>query len=150
MSRDAAVVVDANLILAQVVEVDYSRAARERFRDWIQAGARLAAPALWTYEVLSALRKFRAAGRLTAETTQAVGTALLSLGIEVVPMTPALAERTLHWAEQLEQTVAYDSSYLAVAESLEAELWTADRALARRARQLGLSWVHAIAADLTL
>jgi predicted nucleic acid-binding protein len=43
----------------------------------------------------------------------------------------------------LAQTKAYDAFYLAVAEKMEAELWTADRHLSNRCRNdLGLEWVH--------
>lgn len=48
------------------------------------------------------------------------------------------------WAEKLGQSKAYDSFYLALAETLRAPLWTADRRLANAARQIGISWVHAV------
>lgn len=46
------------------------------------------------------------------------------------------------WATRLRQRAAYDGFYLAAAEQLGAELWTADKALASNAGQLGESWVH--------
>jgi predicted nucleic acid-binding protein len=46
------------------------------------------------------------------------------------------------WATRLHQKAAYDGFYLAAAEQLGAEFWTADKALANNAGQLGVSWVH--------
>ena len=48
----------------------------------------------------------------------------------------------LRWATRLNQRPAYDAFYLAVAQRLDAELWTADRRLCHNARQAGADWVH--------
>jgi predicted nucleic acid-binding protein len=40
---------------------------------------------------------------------------------------------------QLKRAAAYDSFYLALAETLRSELWTADKRLVNAA---GVSWVH--------
>jgi predicted nucleic acid-binding protein len=53
-----------------------------------------------------------------------------------------LRQAALSWATRLHQKAACDGFYLAAAEQLGAELWTADQALANNARQLGASWVH--------
>ena len=46
------------------------------------------------------------------------------------------------WATRLRQKGAYDGFYLAAAEQLGAELWTADQALVNNALQVGVSWVR--------
>ena len=46
------------------------------------------------------------------------------------------------WATRLRQKSAYDGFYLAAAEQLGIELWTADQALVNNARQVGANWVH--------
>jgi predicted nucleic acid-binding protein len=43
----------------------------------------------------------------------------------------------------LGQSKAYDGAYLAVAETLRAEFWTADRALVQR---VGVDWVRGLEA----
>jgi predicted nucleic acid-binding protein len=56
-------------------------------------------------------------------------------------------QATLGWAERLGHSKTYDSAYLAVAEALQAEFWTADRRLEQSARRAGASWVHSIMED---
>jgi predicted nucleic acid-binding protein len=62
-----------------------------------------------------------------------------------LPLEPH-GDADLHWrAVELANTFSlravYDPDYLALAELLEGEFWTADKALAR-AVQSSLSWVH--------
>lgn len=45
----------------------------------------------------------------------------------------------LVWSRRLRRGNAYDSAYLALAEALGAELWTADRRLTNAA---GQPWIH--------
>jgi predicted nucleic acid-binding protein len=52
--------------------------------------------------------------------------------------------KSLDWAERIQQTVAYDSAFLAVAESIQAELWTADKRLAKATQSLNINWVHCL------
>ena len=58
-----------------------------------------------------------------------------------MPATLELHRNSLEWANLIGQTVAYDSAYLALAEKLELEFWTADRTLAEGARASGAPWV---------
>jgi len=64
--------------------------------------------------------------------------------IRDVPATLELQKQALIWAERLGQSKTYDSAYLAAAEVLHAEFWTADHRLARSAHQAGAPWVHSI------
>ncbi|MDY7094673.1 MAG: type II toxin-antitoxin system VapC family toxin [Acidobacteriota bacterium] len=138
------IVVDANILVAQVLELDYSEAARAKLAEWLDQDLRLYAPTLWRYEALSALRKFvRHKILLQKEAVEAIK-AFAGLGIQEVRPSPALEEETLVWADRLDQAVAYDAAYVALAESLEFELWTADRRLARAARAAGAAWVRSL------
>ena len=69
--------------------------------------------------------------------------ALTHLGVQLVPPTLELNYLALRWAERLGQTVAYDAHYLALAEVLGCDFWTADRRLAKAARA-EVPWVHGI------
>jgi predicted nucleic acid-binding protein len=135
-------VIDANIALASVVRLDYSPQAARCLDHLLRSGTELLVPSLWHYEVLSGLRRLQQANRLTREEAGARIEALMGLGLRSIDPAPDLLARGLHWAEDLDQSRAYDAMYLAVAEAFEAELWTADRRLAGRARQLGLDWVH--------
>jgi len=136
------VVLDANIAIAMIVPGPYSPAARRQFLAWHESADNLFVPSLWGYEVLSGLRKAICAKAIAPAVAMAGLQELLNLQIELVAPTLALYQGALVWAERLGQLVAYDASYLALAERLEAPFWTADRRLAHRCEQLGTSWVH--------
>ncbi len=46
------------------------------------------------------------------------------------------------WAARWKQNAAYEASFLAAAEQLRAEYWTADQALVTNARKFGADWIH--------
>jgi predicted nucleic acid-binding protein len=50
----------------------------------------------------------------------------------------------LVWAERIGQRAAYDAVYLALAEYLNAELWTADKRLADAAQVAGVEGVFSL------
>jgi len=54
----------------------------------------------------------------------------------------SMSRAALTWAARLGQSKAYDGFYLALAERLGADLWTADERLLNRMRQLGVAWVR--------
>jgi predicted nucleic acid-binding protein len=56
--------------------------------------------------------------------------------------TVELQQSCLQWSLRLGQPVAYDSAYVALAESLSCELWTADRKLVQAAIKTGITWVR--------
>ena len=137
-----AVVVDANLAVALVLELPYSRACLKKVQEWHDADVDLLAPSLWLYEIASTLRKFTASRRLEAEDAAASLNDLCALGVSVFEPTPALSLSALEWAESLGQRVAYDGAYLALAAQEQVEFWTADRRLATAARAAGADWVR--------
>ena len=68
---------------------------------------------------------------------------LMRLGVQLVPPTLELDRLALRWAERLGQTVVYDVHYLALAEALGCDFWTADRRLAGSVGAEA-SWVRSI------
>jgi predicted nucleic acid-binding protein len=134
-------VVDANIALALVLATPYSHRAESLWERWAAAQAAVFAPDLWAYEVTSALRKAMVITGMALAEAIARLDILSEVGVRLVPPTPELDRSALRWADRLGQTVAYDAHYLALAEFLACEFWTADR---RLAAQLGkdVSWVH--------
>lgn len=141
------VVLDANLLVALAVPMDYSDRAAKEMRIWLEEEVDLFAPVLWGYEATSALRKFVAAGKLQRDDAAAAIHWLLAVGVQEVLPTVELHRRSLLWAERLNDFVAYDSAYLALAEQLDASFWTADFKLAKRVRLLGFDRVYAAEPD---
>ncbi len=137
-------VIDANIALALVIPVPYSDQASERIAYWTESQTRLAAPSLFGYEVTSGMRKAVTLGVLTHERAISALESIFSLGIQELTSTPELHRAALAWAHRLGQTVAYDASYIAAAESVAAPFWTADRGLYDAARTAGADWVHRI------
>lgn len=137
------IVLDANLIAALALQLPYAPAVETKMVEWNKLGARFAAPALWSYEVGSALRKAIVTGFVPIEDLNGLIALVWALDIESIPDSPDLQHRALAWAERLRQSKSYDGAYLAVAEALGAEFWTADRALVQGA---GVDWVRLLEA----
>ena len=141
------IVIDANLALALILPLPYSLPAARQMERWKRARIVLHAPALWGYEVVSGLRKAVFDRAISPEGAQDGLRSLWSLNVVQVSQTPGLAAATLRWAETLGRRVAYDAAYLALAENLGVELWTADGALARNVRQQGVNWVRWVGSE---
>jgi predicted nucleic acid-binding protein len=134
-------VVDANLTVALVLPTPYSTKAQALWERWSAEAADVFAPDLWAYEITSALRKAMSITSMPLLEAEAHLETLMRLGVQLVPPTLELDRLALQWAEHLGQTVAYDAHYVALAERLGGELWTADRRLADSAGD-EVSWVH--------
>lgn len=138
------IVIDANVAIAIALPLAYSDAANERMRSWIDAGEELVAPVLWSYEIASALRKCVKLKTLSSDAAKRSMERILALGVVQVPPTTDLHLRALDWAARLDGTVAYDAAYVALAHSLDAELWTADGPLWRAATAKKIAWIRSI------
>jgi len=136
-------VVDANLAVALVLPTSYSTGAQVLWERWSAEAQDVFAPDLWAYEVTSALRKAMSITGMPFREAKVHLDTLMRLGVQLVPPTLELDRLALQWAERLGQTVAYDAHYLALAETLGVDFWTADRRLADSAGA-EVSWVHRI------
>ncbi len=133
---------DANVALALAVKLSYSNHAATKMAAWQAQGGELFVPTLWAYEIVSGLRKIVTAGALSTADAQTRLEALLALEIQIVPPSLELNRRALMWSQKIGQSAAYDAQYLALAEQLNAELWTADGRLANGVQTAGADWVH--------
>lgn len=119
------VVVDASLACKWLVKEIYTDAANDLGRLWNSRGIQVAAPYLMPVELTNALHQRVVRGELTvAAATQRLAS-LLSSGLEL-HQPPHIYSRALALARQLGQGATYDAHYLALAETLGCELWTAD------------------------
>lgn len=117
------IVVDAS-ILASALGDDGSDGERARGR---LAGERLFAPQLVDLEVASVWRRAARAGRLGGRRASQALTDLAELPLARAPHQPFMSRI---W-ELHDNLTPYDAAYVALAETLEAPLLTADRRLAR-------------------
>ncbi len=136
------VVIDANMAVWAVLPVLSPIDVVDHFTAWRIAATRRCAPALWAAEAVSAVRRAVYARQITAERATAAIDDLFALRIELLPMDPHRCHAALEWARRVNQAKAYDAFYLALAEELGAEFWTADRRLANAAQQAGATWAR--------
>ena len=138
------IVIDANvavwLVVPRLAAPGIDVAAR--LAAWQGVGEQLTAPMLWMAECTSAIRSAAYARALTEEQARTALAAVFALNVEQVELTPVLCQAALAWAERLRQAKAYDGFYLALADQLGAEFWSADQRLVNGARQAGMSRAH--------
>lgn len=109
--------------------------------QWQQAGYQLCAPTLWAYEVASTFTKMVHFGHLSAGTGHEGLRLAYQLGVQLVSPNEEQALKAFRWTERLQRAAAYDSFYLALAETLGCEFWTVDKRLVNAAAQ---SWVRLV------
>ena len=118
------IVVDASAVLELVLRTPVSAAIERRL---FAIGQTLHAPHLLDLEVAQVLRRYEAAGDITAERARQALQDFADLPLERYPHDLFL------WRiwELRRNVTAYDAAYLALAEALPASLLTRDRRLAR-------------------
>lgn len=134
-----AVVVDANLIVHALLPGEFQQSAQQNLTDWRSSGVQLHAPTLWRYEVTSALSKSVHFDRITDAEAQIMLRLVDNFRIELHLPTTALSYSAYNWTQKLKRASAYDSFYIALAESLNCRLWTMDQRLVNAA---SLDWVR--------
>lgn len=137
-------VVDASFALRLLVPGPDAEIAHRHWAGWIQTGTPLLAPDYWAIEIASGLRRLQVAGELTTAEVDVLLARVFEIGVQLLPVDLEIVRSALRWANRLDQGKAYDGLYLAFAEVAGGELWTADLRLVRRARQIGLGWVHGL------
>ncbi len=133
-SSQTFVVVDASLVFKWFVEEEDTHRAVALLEGWLSQGVSLAAPHFMVAEVVNAFLQRVRQGQMSTDDAEAKVEDMLSprLGIEL-HAPPGLYDRALAVAGLLQQSAVYDSIYLALAEALGGELWTADERFFRAA-----------------
>lgn len=131
---------DASFLLRLLLDEEAAPQADALWEAWHQEGRRLVAPTLLYYEVANALYRYAAHGDLSPDEVETVLDLALRMDIELVG-DAGLHRRALQLAQTFSLPAAYDAHYLALAERLGAEFWTADARLAQAVRDR-LPWVH--------
>lgn len=139
-------VIDSNMCVSLVLPLPYSNQALMYLNAWKAAKDDLLVPVLWEYEVVSILRKAVFGKVLRPGQARDSLQRVFTLNPTRIAPTIELHRQAMEWAARLNQASAYDAHYLALAEAMHAEFWTADRRLYSRAQQLGLDWVHVVEA----
>ena len=128
-------VVDASIVVKWLIKEEHTPEALSALESWKNNGVRVSAPYFMLAEVTNALHRRVRRAELSMDTAFGMLDYLKSLGIELYE-TEGLHHRALELASQLNQGAVYDSHYLALAESLGCDIWTADQRLQRTAGPL--------------
>lgn len=122
------VCLDASIIIKWLVPESDSDTALSLFSHLIDTGAALIEPVLVLYEVPSAMRRKVAKGQLAEdEAAEAFGKfQFLSTTLSISTEDRRRLQRAWEIASTYGLNAIYDSIYLALAEELGAECWTAD------------------------
>jgi predicted nucleic acid-binding protein len=137
---EAVAVIDARLVLKALLP-NPETARCQAVLAYLQ-GTHLVAPALWVYEVTSTLAKTAHFKQITAEECRDALRQAMELDVQIIPPDAAQSSRALEWTLHLKRAAAYDSFYLAIAEALQAPLWSADRRLVNSFEQERPGWLH--------
>ena len=133
--------VDATLVI-RLVAHPADESAQQLWEQWDAERRHLAAPTLLYYEVANALYLYQKLGFMSASSSQLAMKAALALPLSLHGETD-LHRRALGMAERFSLSAPYDAHYLALAEWLGSEFWTADGRLVHSV-QSSLPWVHLV------
>jgi predicted nucleic acid-binding protein len=134
------VCLDSGIVLKLALPESDSQQAIALWQSIIISRQRPVAPLLFPFEVTATLRKRAYRGDINERYGAAALQQLLSLPIELLTF-KNLHQQAWHLATQLNRPTAYDAHYLALAEHLSREFWTADKRL-YHAIQEKFSWIH--------
>ncbi|HLA05926.1 MAG TPA: type II toxin-antitoxin system VapC family toxin [Anaerolineales bacterium] len=142
MSNSSTICVDASIILRYTLQPD-DAPIKKLWQSWVSKEVRLVAPTLLFYEVTNGLYQQQRNKYLSPET---IGKTLeLSLDLPINLVNEAnLHLRAREIAMQYSLPATYDAHYLALAEWMDVDLWTADLKLINTLKPFKVKWVKGV------
>jgi len=133
------VCVDASLALKLVIADEDSPLAHALWDTWVEEGVEIVSPPLLAFEGVSVIRNKVHRGLVPPDEGELMFKAFRAQGVKLL-YPEGLHERAWEMANRFHRPQAYDSHYLALAEMLGCELWTADERLYNAVKD-ELPWV---------
>ncbi|MDY6875342.1 MAG: type II toxin-antitoxin system VapC family toxin [Chloroflexota bacterium] len=133
------VCIDVNLVLKLVLVEEDSPKAQHLWNTWVDADIEIVAPPLLAFEGTSVICNKMRRGLVLPEEAELMFKVFHLLGVRLL-YPDGLHEKAWELAKRFHRPQAYDSHYLALAEILGLELWTADERLYNAVKH-DLSWV---------
>lgn len=134
------VCIDANILIKLVVPESDSELAAVLWQQGIQAEWEVVAPTLFWFEITAVLRKKVYRQLLTATEGEQALRLALDADVQIISA-HSLHQRAWELATYFQRPTAYDTHYLALAEALRCDFWTADQRLFNAVKD-ELSWVR--------
>jgi predicted nucleic acid-binding protein len=138
--NESLVCADAGVFIKLVVAEEDSDRADQLWERWKEEDVEVVSPSLLFFELTSVLRKKVYRDQLSPEEGKRALNTLHRLPVQVL-IPPDLHRRAWQLAARFNRPTAYDAHYLALAEMMDCELWTADRRLFNAVKD-ELPWVH--------
>lgn len=136
------VVVDTSIALKWVLREADSKTAFALLTEWTDKDVLVLAPALLAYEVANSLHQKVRKGEISLIRAREALAEVLHIGLYLdFSQDPVLNTRAIELAHRYNLPAAYDSHFLALAESKDCEFWTADAKLCRSVDGK-LTWVR--------
>jgi predicted nucleic acid-binding protein len=140
MTHSLTLCVDASVIIRHVT----SEAKTVLWESWMEEEATIVAPTLLYYEATNGLYCYQKAGILPPAAVEKALMAALALPIELLANTD-LHARAREIAVKYNLPATYEAHYLALAEWMDIELWTADMRLIKALKSYDLDRVKGVA-----
>ncbi len=139
-SQDDGVCVDASFAIKLLVDEPDSEDAFVQWETWVKNGTMIYAPRLFVWECANAVRRAVVQDRLPA--TEAVDALqrLTGIDVDLVNVEDDVVRVYRNFVAKYDMPAVYDATYLAVADMLGCDLWTADKRLYRTVGH-ALPWV---------
>lgn len=139
IKNSSTICLDASIIIRLSLTPD-DNAVQELWDSWHAQGCRFVAPTLLYYEITNALYQQEKNRLLSGKMIDNVLEFVLTLPIQLIADT-ALHKPARELAVLYSLPATYDAHYLALAERLNIELWTADARLYNTVLSYGVEWV---------
>ena len=136
------VVTDASFCLSILLNHPLQKASLVVADRMKREGMQMVAPSLWAYETTSSICKAVHFQMVTVDDAEQILALLEDLGVQLISPGEIDNKRAFDVTMRLKRSAAYDSYYLALAESLKCDLWTADKKLYQVAQNNDMTWVH--------
>ncbi|MGA9351316.1 MAG: type II toxin-antitoxin system VapC family toxin [Anaerolineae bacterium] len=122
------VCVDANIVVKLVAPEPDRPLALALWGKWLNEDREIVAPYLFCFEITSAIWRKAKRGLMSVEEAKEAVRGALMLGVRLLhPSNISL--KAFDLAARFDRPAAYDTHYLALAEMMEGEFWTADERL---------------------
>lgn len=136
------VCIDANFVVGLLSGGIFAVPFLNLWDMWQDSGYTRVAPALIYYEVSNALHRMSLAAQLLPEQAEQSLNVALNLNITLYG-DAELHREAFTLARSLRLSATYDAHYLALAQRLQCEFWTADKRLFNSV-QASLPWIHLV------
>lgn len=134
--------IDASFIIRLIISPSLDSLYRIYWQQWKDSNLEIVAPTLLMYEVSNALYRYQKTGEMTQNETEELLNQAFGLEIKFYGDS-RLHQEAFELANCYHLSATYDAHYLALAQRLQVELWTADKRLFNSVSPY-ISWVKLI------